>query len=191
MRAFFAIALPDPLCAELAAAGRDIEGLRVQRQETIHLTVRFLGDIDDPEAYADAATAVTRLAPFELEVRGLGAFPGGSRPARVVWAGIADGAAEVCALRQVLDEALAPHVEPERREYTPHITLGRFRQPRRLAPLDADHVFAHVAVDRLTLYSSTLTPQGLERADFGSRRAHRPHFDGPGEACQRSGRTAT
>ena len=100
-----------------------------------------------------------------MEVRGLGSFPGGSRPARVVWAGITDGAAEVRALAAALEAALAPlGVEPERRAYTPHITLGRFRQPRRLPALDADREFAHVAVDRLTLYSSTLTPQGAVHA---------------------------
>jgi len=164
VRAFFAIPLPGRLCEELAAAARGIDGLRAQRPETIHLTVRFLGEIEDPDAFAAAAApAVADCAPYELEVCGLGCFPGSRRPARVLWAGVTRGADETRALSAGLEAALAPlGVEPERRGYTPHVTLGRFRAPRRLAPevLDPRREFGRTTAARLILYSSRLTPQG-------------------------------
>ncbi|MFI5403249.1 MAG: 2'-5' RNA ligase family protein, partial [Planctomycetota bacterium] len=71
MRAFLAIPLPEKLCDELAAVGRGIAGLRAQKAGTIHLTIRFLGDVEDPEpVLAAAAEVAARHAPFDVSLAG-------------------------------------------------------------------------------------------------------------------------
>ena len=163
MRTFLAIPLPRALCEELAAAGRAIEGLRAQKPETLHLTIRFLGEIDEPERIGQAtAAAATRHEPFELALRGIGAFPDARAP-RVVWVGVGDGAAEATALAGDVDRELRTlGIEPERRPYRAHITLGRFRgrPPRGLRLADPDRDFGRAPAERLILYESTLTPRG-------------------------------
>lgn len=164
MRAFLAIPLPPPLCEELAAAGRGIEGLRAQRAATIHLTVRFLGEIADAQADAVAAAAAevaARHVPFDLVLRGLGAFPDARRP-RVVWVGLAEGAGPAAALARDLEAAVVALGLPgEDRAFSPHVTLGRFRsRPRRPPELDPGREFGSARADRLVLYRSTLTPDG-------------------------------
>jgi 2'-5' RNA ligase len=161
VRAFLAIPLPARLRQELAAVGRGIERLRAQREGTIHLTVRFLGDIDDPAPVAAAvAPAAAGCAAFDLALRGLGAFPN-ARRARVVWVGLAAGDAEAGALAKGVERALAPlGFERERRAWHGHVTLGRFRSPRPLPQADPEREFGRARADRLVLYSSTLTPEG-------------------------------
>jgi 2'-5' RNA ligase len=173
VRAFLAIPLPARLRQELAAVGRNVERLRAQREETIHLTVRFLGDIDDPAPVAAAVAPVAAAHPaFDLALRGLGAFPN-PRRARVVWVGLGAGDHEAGALAGGIDAALAPlGFEREQRAWHGHVTLGRFRSPRRFPQADPDREFGRARADRLVLYSSTLTPEGavhevVEEFPFG------------------------
>jgi 2'-5' RNA ligase len=160
VRAFLAIPLPLRLTTELAAVGAGLKGLRAQRAETIHLTVRFLGDIDEPAPIVDAvAPIVARTAPFELELTGLGVFPRPQR-ATVLWAGLARGADEAAALAAEVQAALVPlGFAPEKRPFVPHVTVGRFKRPQRFEP-DEERSFGRARADRLVLYESSLTPQG-------------------------------
>ncbi|MHC4340963.1 MAG: RNA 2',3'-cyclic phosphodiesterase [Planctomycetota bacterium] len=163
MRAFLGIPLPDPLCEALARAAQGIEGLRAQKPGTIHLTVRFLGDIREPDRIAAAVEPVALAhAPFDLHLRGLGAFPD-RRKAHVVWVRLAAGGLEAGTLAAGVENALLPlGFDRERRPYTAHITLGRFRSAKRLHRdiLDPDRDFGTARADRLVLYQSTLDPQG-------------------------------
>lgn len=163
MRAFFAIPLPEALQEALAARARGVPGLSAQRPGTIHLTIRFLGEIADPApVLAAVGPVVAAAAAFELELKGFGAFPD-ARRARVVWAGVGRGAAEATALAMSVERALHPlGVRPEERPFHPHVTLGRFRNPR---PVPAPFLTGAappgvVRADRLTLYASTLRPEG-------------------------------
>ncbi len=163
MRVFWAVPLPDALCRELHGIAAGVKGLRAQKPETIHLTLRFLGDIEDPQPVAEAAQAVAaRHEPFTLAVCGLGVFPHPRAP-RVFWAGVGRGRGAVQALAEDLSEALQPlGFEPERRPWSAHVTLGRFRRPPRLPAdlVDSERSFGDVPVERMVLYSSTLTPSG-------------------------------
>ncbi|MHC4932477.1 MAG: RNA 2',3'-cyclic phosphodiesterase [Planctomycetota bacterium] len=163
MRAFLGVPLPDPLCAKLARVAQGIEGLRAQKAGTIHLTIRFLGDIREPDRIAAAVEpVVTAHEPFDLHLMGLGAFPD-HRRAHVVWVRLAAGALEAGSLAAGVENALLPlGFDRERRAYKAHITLGRFRSPKRLHReiLDPNRNFGTARAGQLVLYQSTLTPQG-------------------------------
>ena len=163
MRAFWAIPLPDALRRELHGIAAGVGGLRAQKPETIHLTLRFLGEIEDPQPVAEAAQAVAaRHDPFTLALRGLGVFPHPRAP-RVFWVGAGRGREAAQALAEDLSAALQPlGFEPERRPWRVHVTLGRFRRPPRLPAdlLDPERDFGDVRAERMVLFSSTLTPTG-------------------------------
>ncbi|MGA8536845.1 MAG: RNA 2',3'-cyclic phosphodiesterase [Thermoplasmata archaeon] len=98
-----------------------------------HLTLRFLGDIDEPaadELMQTLALAVARVPPFEFVLEGVGAFPSRARP-RVVWRGVTRGEGELQALARVVRDAIGPAGGPEDRSpFVPHVTLFRVRSPR-------------------------------------------------------------
>jgi 2'-5' RNA ligase len=163
VRAFLAIPLPARLTEALAEVGRGVPGLRAQKPETLHLTIRFLGDIEDPEPVAAAAAeAALDHDPFELEIQGTGVFPHAGR-ARVFWVGLGAGEREAGNLAGDLERLLrAAGLPAERRPWRGHITLGRFKRPQRVDPalLDPSRPFGRARAEALVLYQSTLTPQG-------------------------------
>jgi len=133
--------------------------------EGLHLTLRFLGATPDDRqhdlAVALAAT-VQGAAPFRVVLSGGGAFPNPGRP-RVLWIGIAEGAAELADLARRLETELKPlGWPPEGRPFAPHLTLARTdgvpgadERARRLVEAAMDLQLAWEA-DRLVLYKSVL-----------------------------------
>lgn len=118
MRAFVAVEVP-------ASSGK---ALRPAAPE--HLTLLFLGEVPT-ERVAPIVNALTpvgaRVAPFDLTLEGVGAFPTPERP-RVVWVGATEGSAELTRLALGVRTALAPEGEPRREEvFVPHLTLFRVR----------------------------------------------------------------
>ena len=164
IRAFVAILLPDDVRSALDAeieqlrpVGRDVSWVA---RDNLHVTLKFLGHVA-PERL-DLAT----VAGFELAIAGLGAFPSPTRP-RVLWAGLTSGADAAATLARSIDGALAAHgFAREDRPFSGHVTLGRVRQPgrdERLAAAlaaGARHQFGRLAVDRLALMRSELSPRG-------------------------------
>ncbi len=163
MRAFLAIPLPRRLTEALAEMGRGVPGLRAQKPETLHLTIRFLGDIEDPEPAASAAAeAAGNHDAFELELKGTGVFPHAGR-ARVFWVGLGAGEREAGNLARDVERLLRGAGFPaERRPWRGHVTVGRFKRPQRVDPalLDPSRVFGPAQAEKLVLFQSTLTPQG-------------------------------
>ena len=160
MRAFVAIDLPPvegPVPAEL-------------RPED-HLTLHFFEELPVegiPPVVDAILDAVRECAPFDLEIRGVGAFPNPSRP-RVVWAALAEGATTVESLAERLRQALASRGFPtERRPFVPHRTLARIRSPREAAwatrflaaPENVARRWTRTRVTELVLKESELTPTG-------------------------------
>lgn len=136
-----------------------------------HLTLRFLGEIDEETAAAVGGAlreAAGRGHPFSVELRGLGAFPSAAAP-RIVWVGVGEGARECTALVDGLAGPLAAlGVAPEDRPYRPHATLRRIRgrsdrewAARILAGTRSDS-FGVQPVREAALYESVLTPAGAE-----------------------------
>ena len=127
IRSFVAVLLEGAVRGELAAA---IERLRPVSRDVawvnpgnIHLTVKFLGNVDrdrlDP-IVAALTGALGEAGAFDATIRGLGAFPSLARP-RVIWAGVTEGAGAMVEAARRVDEALAAVGFPrEARPFSPH-----------------------------------------------------------------------
>lgn len=150
-RLFIAVPLPEPAVAGVSAiidgvgeAGR-ARGIRWVQAEGLHLTIRFLGAAP-PVAVAPIVAALEAVAastpPFEVVLRGAGAFPSVARP-RVLWLGIEAGAAELTRLARALDGPLrlAGWPVPER-PFRAHLTVARTDA----APYDAAATAARALV---------------------------------------------
>ena len=170
VRAFLAIPVPDELRRAMARLQKELAaglpGIRWVNPATIHLTLRFFGDLPEEslEKIGEVMLSVGRLcAPFQAEAAGVGAFPSPARP-RVIWLGVRGGP-PLATLHAALDEGLRQIGFPgEDRPFSPHLTLGRSRQ-RIAAAQQVLERFRDVAcgplpVDRIVLFESRLEPAG-------------------------------
>ncbi|HMC76658.1 MAG TPA: RNA 2',3'-cyclic phosphodiesterase [Vicinamibacterales bacterium] len=101
--------------------------------ENMHLTVRFIGHVDDARAQAliEALTPPIDAAPFDIELGGCGTFPTGGTP-RVVWIGLKRGLASLAQLHDAFNQRLRPFgFEPEARPFSAHLTLARVKDAPR------------------------------------------------------------
>lgn len=169
-RLFVAIELPADVAAALAALRADLPDARWVRPAQLHLTLRFLGEVR-----AEAVPAVTgaldslEAQAFELALAGVGVFPGGRKPPRVLWAGVrpADGVADLRrTVDAALDPVLGPDVESAGRPFVPHLTLARL-EDRPRGPAVPRFLTAHAAlasaawrVAEVVLFQSHLASHG-------------------------------
>jgi 2'-5' RNA ligase len=118
------------LVEELArVAGDDLRCLRLSRATNVHLTIHFLGDLDEDleAAVNNGLPAALDLAPFDITLERLGTFPNRRAP-RVVWVDVNRGRHELTAIHRELGIRLrAAGVALESRPFTPHLTLARVR----------------------------------------------------------------
>jgi len=181
MRAFFAVDLPDSLAQPVADAQAPFAGapgVDPVDPEQAHVTLKFLGDIGESgdgtapslsDVVAAGERAVDRagVAPFEVEVAGLGVFP--SREyVSVVWAGIDRGGDDLAALHEAVEaETTALGVDPADHDFTPHVTSARVENAtgaeavRDALDAEAPEV-GTFGVDEVRLVESTLTASGPE-----------------------------
>ena len=141
---------------------------RWTREENLHLTMKFFGDVPVAEVEgisAAAAHAVASIYPFELSIRGCGAFPPKGQP-RVLWIGTEDTSGSLQKLHIALENECAKAGFPrEHRPFHPHLTVARLRQPhgaRELAHLHENIGFESlkVPVNEICLIRSELSSQG-------------------------------
>ena len=169
MRVFIAVELPNEIRQSLGDVQQALRPLtnsaRWVAPESIHITLKFLGEIPD-KTVADVDSAITGVSwkTFQVTVRGVGFFPG-TRSPRVFWAGME--APTMQGLAEQLDRRLERvGFEAEKRAFRPHITLARARETRIDASLVTaaqqykDHEFGSFIVNRLFLFKSTLKPAG-------------------------------
>ena len=136
------------------------------RAAQLHLTLRFLGDVDEARvpAIREAVSAPLAHPGFDLWFEGLGIFPPAGR-ARVVWLGVKEGRAGLAEMYREIDLRLrAAGVAPDPRPFQAHLTLGRFRDAAirpDLAAIGSGTVpLGPCRVDRATLYESRLSSAG-------------------------------
>ncbi len=126
-RLFTALEIPSALADELAMMRGGLQGARWIDIENYHLTLRFIGDIDQPTAEAvDEVMAQIRRKPFAVTLEGLDYF-GGDKPRAIVAKAQASSAlVELQAEQERLIRRIG--LAPEPRRFTPHVTLARLRQ---------------------------------------------------------------
>ena len=171
IRSFICVSIPSQVRhsvadvqQELRAVCRDVKWVR---PESMHITLKFLGDVEQDRIQAlklSLERAVSSSSPFLMSLDGLGRFPKSGR-ARVIWAGIRQGAVILKTLAQSVDEAcVSLGFEREKRPFSPHLTLGRVR---RGALIDAerclqnnDFTSGSFEVREMQLMKSDLLPSG-------------------------------
>jgi 2'-5' RNA ligase len=172
-RSFIAIPISRPLRDNLVDIIKEISKISPNtkwvERENLHITMRFLGDIDDEmvKKISDVLDEVAvKIALFPFEIEGIGAFPHPKR-ARVIWAGISQGSDEIVKIEKNIGDKLEElGIPKEGKAFHPHITLGRVRFPKgnlelaRFIDDSKGRVYGGEAVSEIVLMKSTLTPQG-------------------------------
>jgi 2'-5' RNA ligase len=173
-RVFIAIELPRDVrtcLAEHIKALRDaVSEVRASwsREENLHLTLKFLGDIpatNVEKLSAAASIAASKVGPFEIVVGDCGSFPPKGQP-RVLWIGIDDPSGKLSELyRALADECAKAGFAREPRSFHPHLTIARIRQPhgsRQLAAMHTEIGFNReiVRVSEMSVIRSELRSEG-------------------------------
>jgi 2'-5' RNA ligase len=187
IRAFFAIELGEAARRAAADVARRLrespggDGVRWVRPEALHVTLRFLGDIDPARPAALAGRAGLELAglrPFRLRLGPVELFPLPRRP-RVVALGL-EPAAALAELAEAVERAVvAEGFAPEEHPFRAHLTLGRVRE-RRFPEVAGVAVPAEeIAIEEAVLFRSELSPAGsrytpLARVRLGGGSVHHP-----------------
>ena len=172
MRLFTAIELTDAARAAIAAEqkrvvealDRESGRLRLVRPDQMHLTLVFIGEVDEGRGAAIAAVmaADIPIAPFRIGLGGVGAFPPRGAP-RVLYMDVVEGADAAIELHQFVSDRLAEVAVPrDQRKFRPHLTLGRWRDSR---PSDRPRSSTRAEITALdatsvTLFQSRLSPTG-------------------------------
>ncbi len=173
-RTFIAVEIPTEVVTQverlIGRLGQSSANVKWVEQGNLHLTLKFLGDVEVisiPEVCKAVSTAVANLPAFEVELAGVGAFPNVEKP-RTVWLGVEKGRDELVELHDGIDGALADlGFRSEGRRFTPHLTLGRVRQrsdgSSDLIELIAQHdsfVAGKMTVDEIAVVSSKMGRDG-------------------------------
>jgi 2'-5' RNA ligase len=171
MRLFVALDLPWDLRERLALLAGGLPGARWVVPENLHLTLRFIGEVNGPQAEEiDHALAGLRARGFPLRLAGLGVYHKNDRPV-TLWIG-AERSAPLAHLQTKIETALQrAGLEPERRRFTPHVTLARLDASVAEAKLGA-YIQAHnlfqaeaVQIGHFALFSSL---RGKEQSVYTS-----------------------
>jgi len=172
IRAFIAVEISPATIARIAAAIADLKpklpSVRWVAPANFHLTLKFLGDIASHQVDAIGDALELAITPFPrctINAKGLGVFPGLRQP-RVLWVGFVGD--ELTQLAKRIDAALLNLGLPiESRGFTPHLTIGRWREiEQRAGNLKQeltrcrDRDFGTTSVDRVILFQSVLKPTG-------------------------------
>ena len=173
IRSFIAFELPAAVTSRLDRVQQKLKALGLKarwvRPQNIHLTLKFLGNIDPAavekigQAMADAAGD---CAPIALTVDGIGFFPGLRRP-RVIWVGLGGATGVLLDLqRNLADRLAAIGFAKDKKSFKAHLTLGRIRQavdPHVLSRAVEDYADLEslkFTADRIILFKSDLKPSG-------------------------------
>jgi 2'-5' RNA ligase len=181
MRLFIGVELSDSMREGAMAIASDLREhfarlapsavLRWVAGPHLHITLWFLGEVDDARASAirESLSVPLTTPSFELHATGAGMFPP-SGPPRALWVGLTQGASSLVALYTELTPRLVRlGFEPERRPYSPHLTIARFKDITRTDIAAARRVAAQCTADAgtcrieaMTLFRSRLSPKGAQ-----------------------------
>ncbi|MEA1926778.1 MAG: RNA 2',3'-cyclic phosphodiesterase [Candidatus Auribacterota bacterium] len=174
IRTFIAIGVPEKLKAEIGKISSfissQIPGVRWVSSENLHITLKFLGDIEE-SMIPDIQEVLNQVAqnhlPISSKFGGVGVFPNIRRPG-IIWLGLTEGSEELTVLVSDISAGLSRlGFKPERRKFTPHLTLGRVKKRVRPAGLreiletdEGKFSTGRLKINMLLLKKSTLTSNG-------------------------------
>lgn len=174
VRTFVAVEMSEAVRSAAAKVIRQLgkcdATVRWVEPEKMHLTLKFLGDVNSleiPEVCRAVEDSVGEVSGFTFDLAGVGAFPKVERP-RTIWLGVTTGAEELAGLQKEIEKGLKKlGYPPENRRFSPHLTLGRVKHGGpELEELSgvikslADYPVGTTAVDEVTVFSSELTREG-------------------------------
>ena len=174
IRSFLAFELPGEIREQIRAISKELTKIilpvRWVKVDNIHLTILFLGSVDEDtigDIKEKVNVAVKEFSAFKTKLNAVGAFPHWKRP-RVIWIGLNGDIGRLSNLRNELQEELKVlGFIPEKRPFRPHLTLGRFK-----GPIDRDEDMKWILdryrdinsdlyqLNELILYKSDLKPDG-------------------------------
>ena len=184
MRLFVALEIPSAVRDNLAVLIEELRAAdaaatknkaRWVRAENLHVTLKFIGNVDAGklDAIRAALGEVSSSGIVELRFRGVGFFPNEKRP-RVLWTG-AVASPNLASLAAEIDTRLEkPGIAREAREFAPHLTLARFDPPyiseklRAAAQENAARAFGAVRTGEFHLFESKTRPTGAEYTRLSS-----------------------
>ena len=164
MRLFVALSIPDSVASSLMLLQGGVPGARWQAREQLHLTLRFVGEVDgrDTRALEDALAGIDAPA-FELQMHGVGQF--GNKQPHALWAAARRNDL-LEHLQRKVDAAIRRVGQPQdAHKFMPHVTLARLRHPelekmREWLTAHALYTSDEFTVRAFCLYSSKLTSDG-------------------------------
>jgi len=169
VRVFIAISCPEELkrgILEIQKVINKLGKMKLVEPENIHLTLKFLGHIDDNKLnkIIDALNFISENRKFEMSLRGIGAFPGPGY-VRIIWIGVDKGSDKIMIIQKGIDEKLSSHGFERDKRFHPHFTLARVRsidkqQIRRVLQDNKTLEFGSFEVTEINLMESKLSPRG-------------------------------
>lgn len=172
-RIFTAIDISDAarkMCADYIQNLRgEFPDLRVgwEKPEKLHLTLKFLGDTDEMQLsnLIEAVTAATRqISDFKLRIIETGAFPS-AKNARILWLGVRDAAGDLSKLNELLEtEGERRGFAREKRNFKPHLTIARLREPHKSARLIERHLRGSFESEKFSVSEATIYESRLQKS---------------------------
>jgi 2'-5' RNA ligase len=177
LRLFIALSLPAEVQAAIAGAQDELRrafpgrGIRWTRREQMHLTLKFLGNVDGTrvEGLVEAVRGVGRgAAPLRLRAEKIGFFPDLRRP-RVIWAGVNTEHDELSRLQGSIESAVQEFTaERPEQNFSGHVTIGRIKEINRAASecliktagAMAERLFGEWSADQIGIIRSELSSEG-------------------------------
>ena len=164
-RLFIALDLPDSMKDQLVSLCYGIPNARWSKRDQFHLTLKFIGDVEGhiSEDIAQALSEI-RFSPFEIRLSGLGHFPPKQDP-KILWAGVEADEKLENLQRKIERKLMETGIEPDRRNFHPHITLAKLEKTSlsRVLPYLSHHgafKTESISIDHFSLYQSHLSPKG-------------------------------
>jgi RNA 2',3'-cyclic 3'-phosphodiesterase len=165
IRIFIAVPVPQPVQYILHSIGRGIPDSRPVPEEQIHMTLRFIGEVEGSQ-FKDIKESLSDVnhPPFSMGIRGVGHFPPRGKP-KVIWAGVTSQE-RLLTLRRTIEKQLSIcGIPPENRKFAAHITLARLKETslKRLGEFLSGNSFLELdefPIQEFHLYSSKLTGKG-------------------------------
>jgi RNA 2',3'-cyclic 3'-phosphodiesterase len=168
LRLFVALPIPDDIANAVVCVQRGLDDAKWSPRENLHVTLRFLGEVNERQAEdVDAALGEVLAAPFELELAQVGTF-GGSEP-HAIWIGLKENSSLLALQKQCERACRRAGLAPDPRTYTPHLTICYLPRHFQLASVIAfqqhHNLFmsAPWTADRFYLYASQTNGPGPSR----------------------------